>query len=284
VTIIDQPGIYTIDKATYLADPCPTPSLSSGIAGVLCLQSPAHARQQHPRLNPAVVNEVSDAADLGTAAHAFLLEGSSAVEVIDAKDWRTNAAKAARDAARAAGRIPMLPPAWETLRAMLATTREQLDKHRDGGALMFRAGQPEQTVIWHEQGVWCKARLDWLRPGAIDDYKTTGVSANPEQWTRRIFDNGSDIQCAWYLRGLKAVTGLDAEFRFAVQETFPPYCLSVIGLGPDAMVLGEKRVLYALEKWRECLDRNDWIGYPRRTAYASLPPWIESAWLEKELS
>jgi len=98
-----------------------------------------------------------------------------------------------------------------------------------------------------------------------------------------MFDAGFDIQAAWYLRGLKAVTGFDATFRFAVQETFPPYALSVIGLGPDAMVLAEKRVLYALEAWRDGLATQDWIGYPRRTAYASLPPWIEAQWLEKEL-
>jgi len=72
-------------------------------------------------------------------------------------------------------------------------------------------------------------------------------------------------------------------FRFACQETYPPYALSVVALGPDALVLAEKKVLYALERWRECLTKDRWPAYPNRTAYASLPTWVESAWLEKEM-
>jgi hypothetical protein len=136
---------------------------------------------------------------------------------------------------------------------------------------MFTAGKPEQTLIWREDDVWCRARLDWLRPGAIDDYKTTGASANPDTWSRSLFFSGFDIQVAWYLRGLKALTREDATFRFAVQETSPPYVLSVVGLGPDAMVLAEKKCLYALEVWRASLTSDEWRGYPRRTCWATLP-------------
>ena len=80
-----------------------------------------------------------------------------------------------------------------------------------------------------------------------------------------------------------ALTGLRAEFRFAVQECFKPYALSVVALGPQAEMLAEKKVLYALDAWRAARKRNDWIGYARRTCYASLPPWHEAQWLEKEL-
>ena len=66
-----------------------------------------------------------------------------------------------------------------------------------------------------------------------------------------MFQAGFDLQAAWYLRGLRQLTGLDdALFRFAVQETYPPYALSVIALGPDALMLAEKKCLYALEVWR----------------------------------
>jgi hypothetical protein len=173
---------------------------------------------------------------------------------------------------------------------MVAAARAQLDRHRDGGAAMFTIGKPEQTLVWIEQltgdptaDVWCRARLDWLRPGAIDDYKTTSATANPETWTRTMFQAGFDLQAAWYLRGLRQLTGLDdALFRFAVQETYPPYALSVIGLGPDAMMLAEKKCLYALEVWRASRTSGDWVGYPRRTCFASLPMAHEAWWLEKE--
>jgi len=278
-----KPGIYAISSADYHADPCPAPSLSSSIARVLCQSSRAHARAAHPRLNPACRDEEAEHFDIGTAAHAILLEGTAAVEVIDAKDWRTNAAKDARDKARAAGKVPLLAKVWADVEAMVGAARAQLDRHADGRA-MFVGGAAEQTVIWCEDGgVWCRARTDWLRQGHVDDYKTTSASANPEVLSRTLFGNGWDIQAAFYLRGVKAVTGIDAEFRFACQETYPPYALSVVALGPDAMLLAEKKVLYALELWRECLTTNTWPAYPNRTAYASLPTWVESAWLEKEL-
>lgn len=280
---IVEPGIYTIPESDYHADPCPQPSLSSSIAKKLCLESPAHARYAHPRLNPQCVEEEDKKFDIGSAAHALLLEGDSGVEVVDAKDWRTKAAQEARDAAYAAGKTPLLAHVWADVQAMVEAIREQLDRHKDGGAAMFTVGKPEQTLVWQDGDAWCRARLDWLRSGAVDDLKTTAASANPDTWTRSMFGAGFDIQAAFYLRGLKALTGVDdAIFRFCVVENYPPYALSVISLGPDAMMLAEKRVIYALEQWRAGLKAGDWVGYPRRTCWASLPPYIEAAWLEKE--
>lgn len=281
--MITAPGIYTIPAADYHRDPCVEPSLSSSIVKMLCLESAAHAQYAHPRLNPAAVEENGEHFDIGTAAHALLLEGVTRIAVIDAKDYRTKAAKDARETAYAAGLTPILAEKWTDLETMLACTRAQLARHTDGGAEMFTNGLAERTLIWQEDDVWCRARLDWLRPGAIDDYKTTSASANPDDWTRSLFFSGTDIQVAWYLRGLKAVTGEDGVFRFAVQETYPPYALSVIGLGPDALMLAEKKCLYALEQWREARERNDWPGYPRRTAWATLPMAHEAWWLEKEM-
>jgi hypothetical protein len=288
---ITAPGIYDIPAAQYHADCCPEPSLSSSIAKMLCFDSAAHAQHAHVRLNPAAIDDEAEHFDIGTAAHALLLEGAQNIAVIDAKDWRTNAAKAARDTARAAGQTPLLAARWHDVQAMVGAARAQLDQHRDGGAAMFTTGQPEQTLVWIEQlagdpsaDVWCRARLDWLRPGAIDDFKTTSATANPETWTRTMFQAGFDLQAAWYLRGLRHLTGLDdALFRFAVQETFPPYALSVIGLGPDALILGEKKCLYALDVWRHSRQTGDWAGYPRRTCFASLPMAHEAWWLEREL-
>ena len=87
-------GIYTIPHDVYHQDPCPTPSLSSSVAKVLLRQSPAHAAMQHPKLNNNYVNAESSRFDLGTIAHALLLEDdSSRLITIEADDWRTKAAK-----------------------------------------------------------------------------------------------------------------------------------------------------------------------------------------------
>src|SRR3989304_4859845 len=57
--------------------------------------------------NPAWAPEATEQTDLGTLAHALLLEqDDSRLVVVEADDWRTKAARLARDEARAARKRP----------------------------------------------------------------------------------------------------------------------------------------------------------------------------------
>lgn len=282
--IATREGIFTISAEEYHADPCPAPSLSSSIAKMIIHDSPAHARLHHPRLVEQPIVENGTHFDIGSVTHALLLEEKLEAEIIVAPDWRTNVAKNARAVARSRGRIPLLAKHYTAVKAMLVALREQLKDHR--AKSMFTDGKAEQTLIWREDDTWCRARLDWLHDSFkyVDDYKTTSATANPEVISRTVFNNGWDIQAAFYLRGLKKLTGKDAEFRFCVQETFPPYALSVIGLNPDTLLIGHKKVEYAIETWARCLAEDNWPGYPRDICYAMLPVWEEARWIEKELS
>ncbi len=292
--MIDRAGIYTIPAEEYHLDPCPAPSLSSSIAKILCESSPLHAKSAHLRLNGGVMS--SDDADhlsIGTIAHALLLGGLNKAEVLEFKDWRTNASQEARGVARANGKIPLLEKHWGPVLAMVTACRSQLAQHKDAKDA-FEDGKPEQTVVWQEEAafgkVWCRARLDWLSSDhrSISDYKSTGATANPEVISRTLFSNGWDIQAAFYLRGIAQAfkvwhpDEIRTTFRFICQETYAPYALSVISLGPDALMLAEKKVQFAIDKWGECLYRNEWPGYVNRTAYANLPAYLEAQWVARE--
>src|SRR5438132_1009339 len=86
-------------QAEYFADPCEQPSLSVSIATELILRSPLHAWQIHPRLG-GLRRPTTEAMENGTLIHALLLgKGENRIAVLDVKDFRTNAAKEARDAA-----------------------------------------------------------------------------------------------------------------------------------------------------------------------------------------
>lgn len=283
--MITEPGIYTIPAEEYHQDPCPEPSLSASIANLLCTDSPLHAYTAHPRLNPAFVREEKETFDLGTVCHSLLLEGESAAEVFDFEDWRKAEARRARTEARQQGKIPILRKYWDRCQAMLSAARTQLEAHKEARDA-FTKGKPEQSLVWFEAeyGVWCRARLDWLHDSflKIDDYKSTGMTANPDAISRSMFGVGWDVQAAFYLRGLKVLTGNDAKFRFIPQENEPPFALSVIGIGPDVAMIGEKKVQFALETFSACLKSSDWPGYPVRTCYPVLPEWEENRWLRKE--
>ncbi len=264
------------------------PSLSSSIIHAICAESPLHAWHQHPRLNPDYRPDEAEHFDIGTIAHALLLQGVAHGVVLDFPDWRTARAREARSCVRAEGKIAILTKHWDAIEAMVRAARLQLQAHEDASDALTH-GRPEVTLAWQEDGIYCRARPDWLHNShaLIDDYKTTSSSANPELITRTLFSNGWDIQAAWYLRGLELLSDIgsvQAKFRFVVQETFPPYALSVIAPGPDVLMLAEKKIMYAMDQWRLCLDSGVWPGYPQCTCYASVPAWVESQWLAKELA
>ena len=271
------------EDAYHRDDVADVPTLSKSIAHILLTQSAAHAFAAHPKLNPQAVQKEEHKFDVGTAAHALLLEGVDAVQVVAADDWRTKAAKEARDEARAAGRIPLLSKHWEGVQAMVAAIRPQLAEH-EASPPLFTDGKAEQTLVWDEDGVVCKARLDWLRDDhqAIDDLKSTGASASPEAWSKTMLGFGGDLQVAMYLRGARAVLGRTPAFRFVTVELVPPYALTVFSLAPDALALADAKLEYAIATWRQCLRTGVWPAYPRRVCYVQAPPWGEAQWADRE--
>lgn len=283
---IDKPGVYDLSAEAYHADPCPEPSLSSSIAKLLVTPgaTPMHARHECPRLNPDYEPEESEKFDLGKAAHSMILRDPQAFEIIYAGDWRTAIAKEKRDAARKAGKIPMLEHQYEEAVQMVAAARVQLDAHSEGP--LFVDGKPEQTMVWFEGDVTCRARLDW-RPNSsrfYPDYKSTGASADPDLWQRTMYGMGADMQAAFYIRGIRALKLCDRpEFRFVVQENYKPFALSVVGLKPGALDLADRQVERAIAIWSDCRRANRWPGYPTRTCWIDAPAWHEATLMAREV-
>lgn len=276
-------SILEIPAAQYHADQlADQPSLSASIAKLLIQASPAHARAAHPRLNPDYAKTADDRFDVGVAAHSLILEGQSVIEVVGADSWRTKDAREAREQAIQHGRVPLLAHQAADVYAMANAIRDQLAAY---DMRLFVDGKPEQTLVWDDQGVMCRARLDWLDDDytQIIDLKTTSRTANPDRWTRNtLYDIGCDLQAAAYLRGLEKVTGVTAVWRWVVVETSPPYALSVITPSAAVLAIGEAKWEKALGIWRRCLETDQWPAYPPELHYAELPPWIESQWLERE--
>lgn len=287
-------GIHSLPAAEYHADPCVEPSLSASIAAILCARSPRHAWTAHPRLNPNYVRKDDAKYDIGTAAHAVLLEGKPfdhVVHVVDADSWRTNAAKDERDRARAIGFIPLLTTVVDDVRNMVDMANSQLDA-LDTDRRPFAGGRAEQTLVWTDgvpggPDITCRAMVDWLHDDrlVIDDLKTTSTSANPYTWPRTAFNIGADVQTAFHLRGLAAVSDpspVAREMRYIVIETEPPHALSVMSFTPAALAVGHAKTMYAIRRWSECLASDVWPGYPNRVTYVDPPAWEETRWLERE--
>lgn len=270
---------YGIPAEIYHADPCPKPSLSASIAQVLITQSPLHAWYQHPRLNKKYTPREKEKFDLGSAAHAYILEGADgAIELIDAENYRGKEAQEQRDLARAAGKIPILAHQMLNLKNIVDALFDAVERCPDLRGV-FQRGQPEVTGVWKEGKHWLRDRYDWLTDdhSLVLDYKTT-ENADIEAFTRGPLANlGYDLKAAFYLRGLKAITGRTDKTHFVwlVQETEEPYAVSFVGYGDQMAEVAERKVERAIKLWGECVSKKSWPGYNNQIAWAELPTYAE---------
>lgn len=282
---VTAPGVYSMPADDYHADPCPVASLSSGVARTLLARSPLHAWHEHPRLNPDHAPEEKAAFDLGSAAHALVLEGEDRMQVIEAPDYRTKVAQEERDAARRTGRHPVLAKQYRDVQRMAGIARRAIADCRDLSGITLADGKAEQVVIWREGDAWCRARPDWMshdRRLQIS-YKTTATSANPDGFDRMVDNMGYDLQDAFYVRGNRA-TGApgDCISLTLVQENVPPYACAWIGLDPAFMAMAEAKVATAIALWTRCMKANHWPGYSPRVHWIAPPNYALAKWEERE--
>ena len=238
-------------------------AFSSGLGQRILSQSALHAWTESP-WNPNRDRNDSGVADIGTFAHASLLEGgTSALTVIDAADWRTKDAKEKRDAARAAGKLPILAHKVGEVEAMIDAAHKYIAASEIAG--IFTDGSEEQTIVFECEGVLCKIRPDWLGEYCLS-YKTTAGSAQPDSWIRTQLPQ-YDLGIALYGRGTgrRVVT--------LVQEQNAPYSCSLIGLDPAYQALAESKLDHALSQWKVCLELGKFPAYPTAICYAEPKPW-----------
>lgn len=256
-----------MESAEYHADPCATPSLSSGIAKLLLERPPYWAWAAHPKLNPDYTPAEPKAAfDIGSAAHAMLLEGGKGIEVCAFDNWLSKDAKSARDSARESGLTPVLTKDWLRTQEMACIAAEML---ADYGIDVLKT-QNECTMIAEVDGVLCRTRPDIYIPGRIIDYKTTGVSL--DAFNKQASKFGYDLQAAMYMRVAEEL-GHKCEWLFLVQETVAPYPVQLFKPTLEFLEVGKRKFAQALEIWSECLLMDDWPGYPKDIQLLDAMPW-----------
>lgn len=267
-----------LSAADYHAGTDDVPRLSASIAHILWAKTPLHAYTAHPRLNPLYERVEEEKFDVGKVAHSILLEGEDVIYVVHEDSWRKNVAKEARDYARSIGKVPLLAAARDEVMRMVEAVQAKLDALP---GKLFAEGKPEVSLIWSEDTVDFKARLDWLRDdySGIVDLKTT---SQIDRFERRIFDFGGDIQAAMYRRAVDAIYGTRPQFVWCVVEISAPYEFRLIRPGADVLTAGERKLEWAIAKWRECMTAGEWPGYSREIVEAELPAWEEARLLERE--
>jgi len=291
---ITKPGIYRdFPVADYFADPAPAPSLTQSLAKILIEQSPLHAYQAHPRLGLRSADEddgdkYDKAKAIGNAAHALMLGRGKALAVEDFPDFRSKDAKVFKAAAIEAGKEPILQKHHEIALQMVVRAHEQLAHIKDcthiGDPIQ---GDAEVVIANCEDGLWLRSMIDWITCDLRDvvDFKTSGQSVSPYATGKLMASAGWHIQAAMHERILDEIDPDGAgrrRFLYVAQEQYEPFALTVNQIGEAALTFGRKQLSYAVDIWRNCVERDRWPAYPPRIIIPELPGWHGNNWLARE--
>lgn len=272
------PGLhYGIPAKAYHADPCPMPSLSSGIARKILSESPAHAYLAHPKLGGAG-NTTTEAMGLGSLVHSLMDDNPEKDWVLGPFDsYKSGEARAWRDRVALSGKMPVLD-------------RDLVDAQPVADALKAKVMLPEckseVTAIWREGDVWCRARYDKLAITNKEfwDWKTSSNDLSDRGIVKTIAKYGYHIQIAFYLRGLVACTGLslnDLSATLVFVATKAPYTVRRVRLTSTFLGEGHRKAGEAIAKWGAAMKSGDWSDKREAEVFsAEMPLWMDDVDIE----
>lgn len=280
------PGIYKMSSEDYHADRSAVSS--SGLKQML--RSAAHLQSylNSPR-------EETNALTFGTAYHSALLEPDlfardyvvEPAKLDQAVDTLTDIKKLLKEAglpqtgnkdelvARlkefnpnvivwseyleriTAGKKVLSADSYATIQAMVASLKTRSEVN-----ILLEGCVTEQSFYWVDEdtGVLCKCRTDALSDLAILDAKST-IDANPSGFSKECAKYHYDLSAAYYMDGVKAVTGRDYPFVFLASEKEAPYASAVYQASDAFIENGRRKYKAALARIAECRRTNSWPGY-----------------------
>ena len=267
---VRHPGLLRMPAKQYHADQ------SIGHSGIIkLLKSPAHLREALDHPSPP-----TPAMAFGTAVHTHVLEPDRFFEefaVVEKFDRRTKEGKeaAARFEQENQGKTLITSDDLATL------TRVRAAVHAHEGAVrLFKQGEAELSAFWTDPltGIPCRCRPDWFNGTAVVDLKSC-VDASSRGFSRAIANLGYDIQAAFYVDGMKAVTGTELPFLFVAVEKEAPHAVALYRADPEIIEVGRKKYRAALQLLKWCQDSGCWPAYQPggEIELISLPRWAANA-------
>lgn len=275
ITEVEAPVVIDgMSAEQYHAD-CGSIS-STGLRSILAPGCPAQFKWERDNPQPP-----KREFDLGNAVHTAVLgEGHDIVEIVGFSDYKKADARALRDAAYGAGKVPLLPKEKKQVDDMAAVVRQ----HPIAGPLFAPGtGVAERSIWWTDPatGIRCRVRPDWLiiRPEitVIVDLKTT-TDASPDACSKAIESYSYHQQGALYIDGVQAA-GLapeGARFFFVFQSKKAPYLITVRELKDQDQDIGRARNEEALRRYAECVANDewpDWTGPVDTIPQIGMPSW-----------
>lgn len=137
--------------------------------------------------------------------------------------------------------------------------------------IMGKSIAVEGVAFWRDEktGLECRARPDIVtEDNTIWDLKTAR-DISTEAILKKLKGDGIYeylFQAAFYLQGVAAVMGKEEhefDWGWIFAETNEPYRIRIVQPRPEDIADSHEEVREALDRWKDCVDRNEWPGYSR---------------------
>lgn len=225
-------------------------------------KTPYHARFGRPK---AMTSQQQIALEVGKAVHIAILEPDLLDQSVTCGpvDRRGNKWKEAQDFAAAAGTILLTASDFE----MVLLIRDAAAVVPEIALLQDDAGHLAETSAYTvdpRTGLAVKCRPDIYSPQhrLIGDVKTA-ADASYFAFKRDAAKFGYHMQHPLYSEVWEAGTELPVDgFFFIVLEKSDPPAVACYELTPSAIAEGHATYCAALDLYKECLEKDEWPGYP----------------------
>jgi hypothetical protein len=280
-TQVTTPGLYLrMPAAVYHSDPCPSPSLSSGVLRTLLEKSIEHAALKHPRFGKTK-RDATPSMNLGTVTHALLAGDESDLAGGNFDSYRSKDAQNWKRATEESGRVPVLARDLDDARPVVSAVRNKAAVGITNDPFAAH-GCSEVSAIWKEDDFYFRARFDRLLvdpTGHADiwDWKTAD-DVSPRAIERSIIKYGYHIQAAFYLRGLTALLPDykgRTSFIFVFVETSAPYHVRRVVLSQTLLAIGKKKANEGIAQWIAALASGNFSAPPFETLEIEAPAFLE---------
>lgn len=159
--------------------------------------------------------------------------------------------------------------------ALSKACRDAVHAHEPSMRLLQK-GESEVKLEWtDETGIACRGTLDYLKPGAVVDLKSTRRETIKE-FAMDAARNLYHAQLAWYVDGAIAAGRLPADgakaFCIAV-STAEPYDVAAFELSDVSLNAGRIVVRDLIKKYQQCLAADIWPGIAPDPVVLDLPAW-----------
>lgn len=164
-------------------------------------------------------------------------------------------------------------------RSLLDAMHDAVRAHRAASGLLTKGGNTEASCFWIDEatGVKRRMRADRLvaRMNLILDLKT-GIDVSPDGFARAVANFGYHRQAAYYIDGMRAVTGEDWRMAFVGVEKDAPHLVAVYVLTDAAVEQGRQENAAGLATAARCIESGEWPGYSDQVVALDLPRWAQT--------